>query len=202
VRPRTLARVPTTTLYLVRHGEQAHGAADGDDPGAVLTPTGRRQADALGRRLAGVRLDALRHGPLPRAAQTAAVLATHLPGVPVEASDLLQDRTPIPDAATAGALPPRYRAFLDTVPAEERDEGAARLSAAVAELTAVGPADRAELLVTHTFVIGWFVRHVLDAPDWRWLGLNHAHCGLTTIAVTDDGRPPLLLGYNDVGHLP
>jgi serine/threonine-protein phosphatase PGAM5 len=196
--------VPTTTLYLVRHAEQEHGAPGhgaGDDPAAGLTADGRRQADALGRRLAGVRLDALRHGPLPRAAQTAAVLATYLPGVPVERSDLLQDRTPIPVGAAAAAVPARYRAFLDSVPADERDEGAAHLSAAVAELTAVGDADRAELLVTHTFVIGWFVRHVLEAPDWRWLGLNHAHCGLTTIAVAGD-RPPMLLGYNDVGHLP
>jgi serine/threonine-protein phosphatase PGAM5 len=193
--------VPTTTLYLVRHAEQEHGAATGDDPAAGLTAAGRRQADALGRRLAGVRFDVLRHGPLPRAAQTAAVLATYLAGVPVEGSDLLQDRTPIPLGDAAAAVPARYRAFLDAVPPDERDEGGARLSAAVAELTAVGGADRAELLVTHTFVIGWFVRHVLEAPEWRWLGLNHAHCGLTTIAVADD-RPPMLLGYNDVGHLP
>ena len=196
--------MPTTTLYLVRHAEQAHGAPSdgaGDDPAARLTPTGVGQADALGRRLAGVRFDVLRHGPLPRAAQTAAVLATYLAGVPVEGSDLLQDRTPIPLGDAAAAVPARYRAFLDAVPPDERDEGGARLSAAVAELTAVGGADRAELLVTHTFVIGWFVRHVLEAPEWRWLGLNHAHCGLTTIAVAHD-RPPMLLGYNDVGHLP
>jgi serine/threonine-protein phosphatase PGAM5 len=193
--------VPTTTLYLTRHGEQERGVAAGDDPAAGLTTAGHRQAEALGRRLAGVRLDMLRHGPLPRAAQTAAVLATCLPGVPVEGSDLLQDRTPIPVGEAAAAVPERYRAFLDAVPADERDEGALALSAAVAELTTVGSADRAELLVTHTFVIGWFVRHVMDAPDWRWLGLNHAHCGLTTIAVAGD-RPPMLLGYNDVGHLP
>jgi probable phosphoglycerate mutase len=32
--------------------------------------------------------------------------------------------------------------------------------------------DRCELLVTHNFVIGWFIRHVLAAPWWRWMGLN------------------------------
>jgi serine/threonine-protein phosphatase PGAM5 len=199
--------VPVTTLYLTRHGEQEHGdPAAGDDPGAVLTAAGVRQAHALGRRLErlagdGVRFGALRHGPLPRAAQTAATLATYLPGVPVTGTDLLQDRTPIPLGAAADAVPGRYRRFLAEVPADERDEGAARLSAAFAELTAVGGHDRTEVLVTHTFVIGWFVRQVLDAPAWRWLGLNHAPCGLTTIAVADD-RPPALLGYNDVGHLP
>jgi probable phosphoglycerate mutase len=194
--------VPTTTLYLTRHAEQRHdpGAA-GDDPAATLTPHGVRQAHRLGARLAGVRFDVLRHGPLPRTAQTARLLADHLPGVRVEETDLLQDRTPIPAAADRAAMPARYAAFLDAVPPEERDEDAAQLTAAAAELLVTGAADRAELLVTHTFVIGWFVRHVLDAPAWRWLGLNHAHCGLTTIAVHDD-RPPMLLGYNDVGHLP
>jgi serine/threonine-protein phosphatase PGAM5 len=43
---------------------------------------------------------------------------------------------------------------------------------------------------------------VLDAQAWRRLGLNQAHCALTTIAVHDDRPPMLLLGHNDVGHLP
>ena len=41
--------------------------------------------------------------------------------------------------------------------------------------------DSNELLVTHNFVIAWFVRHVLDAPDWKWMGLNTANGGLTII---------------------
>ena len=100
----------------------------------------------------------------------------------------------------AGAVPERYRAFLAAVPGNERDEGARHLSAAAAELLTVADRDRAEILVTHTFVVGWLVRQVLDAPAWRWIGLDAAHCGLTTIAVHDD-RPAMLLGYNDVGHL-
>jgi broad specificity phosphatase PhoE len=194
--------VPTTTLYLTRHGEQHHEpGATGDDPAATLTGAGVRQAHALGTRLTGVGFDVLRHGPLPRTAATARLLAGHLPGVRVEETDLLQDRTPIPTGPDAVAMPERYEAFLAAVPQQERDEDAAALRSAVGRLLVTGDRDRAELLVTHTFVIGWFVRHVLDAPAWRWLGLNHAHCGLTTIAVHDD-RPPMLLGYNDVGHLP
>ena len=45
-----------------------------------------------------------------------------------------------------------------------------------------------ELLITHNFVIGWFVREVLQAPDWRWMTLNQAHCGLTVLAQKH-GRP-------------
>jgi probable phosphoglycerate mutase len=50
-------------------------------------------------------------------------------------------------------------------------------------------------------VIGWFVRHVLDAPTWRWIGLNQENCGLT-IVQWDTDRPPTLVCFNDVGHLP
>ena len=39
-----------------------------------------------------------------------------------------------------------------------------------------GAEDRHELLITHNFVIGWFVRHTLDAQVWRWIGLNQANC--------------------------
>ncbi len=55
-------------------------------------------------------------------------------------------------------------------------------------------------MVTHNFVIGWFVRHVLQAPPWRWLGLNQANCGLTVVQWGSE-RPPALLTFNDTGHL-
>jgi hypothetical protein len=54
--------------------------------------------------------------------------------------------------------------------------------------------------VSH-FVIGWFVRYVLDAPWWRWMGLNQFNCALTIIKVSD-GEPPALVTFNDIGHLP
>jgi serine/threonine-protein phosphatase PGAM5 len=189
-----------TVLYLVRHGEQDH-SEDGAEPDAGLSATGRQQAHLLGRRLATVPFTSVRHSPLRRAAETARILATYLPGVPVNPSELVGDRTPIPTDDEAGGMPERYRPFLNGIPAGERDPGARHLSEAVRELTTVGTDDRVDLLVTHNFVIGWFVRHALDAPAWRWLGLNQANCGLTIIRA-DGGRPPTLVAFNDVGHLP
>jgi hypothetical protein len=43
-----------------------------------------------------MKVAAVLHSPRLRAAQTAAILAEDLPGVPVHANDLLDDRTPIP----------------------------------------------------------------------------------------------------------
>ena len=74
------------------------------------------------------------------------------------------------------------------------------LQAAVEHFGVTGEEDRYELLITHNFVIGWFVRHVLDAPVWRWIGLNQANCAIT-IVQWDSDRPPTLVSFNDTGHL-
>lgn len=83
-----------TRLYLVRHGEQDPAANHGPDGG--LSPLGRDQADRLGRRLRGVPFAAIHHSPSARAAETAAIVGGHLPGVPAHACDHVADRTPVP----------------------------------------------------------------------------------------------------------
>jgi serine/threonine-protein phosphatase PGAM5 len=190
----------STLLYLVRHAEQAHSPA-GDEPDGGISALGEQQAHRLGRRLANVPFDVVRHSPLRRAVQTAQILASYLPGIPVNCSELLRDRTPIPSASQAGMVPLQYRPFLGNIPAAERDTGAAHLTAAVEQLAIVDAGNRHELLVTHNFVIGWFVRHALDAPAWRWMGLNQFNCALTIIEIQPH-LPPMLITFNDIGHLP
>ncbi len=190
----------STLLYLVRHAEQEHSAS-GDDADSGLSGLGERQAHQLGRRLAGVPFDAVRHSPLRRAAETAQIVAEYLPGVAVSGSELLRDRTPVPAAGEASEVPSQFRPFLDKVPEDVRDQGGEQLTAAVEELSTTGDGDRCELLITHNFVIGWFVRHALDAPAWRWIGLNQFSCALTIIQFQPD-QPPMLIAFNDLGHLP
>nr|BFE71088.1 histidine phosphatase family protein [Actinoplanes digitatis] len=187
-----------TQLYLVRHGEQ--DPASGHAPEGGLSRLGRVQADRLGRRLRAVPFSAIHHSPLARAAQTADIVADHLPGVPRHRCDLVADRTPVPSAEHRDRYPGRWHDWLDGVPADERDEEAVALRAAVEHLGVTGAEDRRELLITHNFVIGWFVRHVLDAPEWRWIGLNQANCGITVVRWDAD-RPPALVSFNDTGHL-
>ena len=191
----------STLLYLVRHGEQQRAPGDGEDPGLGLSALGEEQARYLGRRLANVPFDVVCHGPSRRAAETAAILSEYLAGVPVRESDLLTDRTPMPIPGQEESVPAQYRWFLDSVPEEERDLGGSRLDAAVARLAVATDTDRCELLVTHNFVIGWFVRHVMAAPWWRWMGLNQFNCALTIIKVSGS-EPPALVTFNDIGHLP
>jgi hypothetical protein len=45
------------------------------------------------------------------------------------------------------------------------------------------------------------VLQALEAPERRWIGLNHQNCGLTVIRYRDD-VPATLIAHNDVAHLP
>ena len=185
----------THYLYLVRHGEHLdaeHGLEDGP-----LSPRGRRQAELLADRLSGVPLDAVWHSPLERAAETARAVADRLPAVDPRPSPLLFDCIPTGMTPDTPAI---YESFFGSFTEAEVDAGRAQMADAVSEFLA-RKADAHELLITHNFVIAWFVREALDAPEWRWMTVNQAHCGLTVLAQRP-GRPWALVSHNDLAHLP
>jgi probable phosphoglycerate mutase len=186
-------------LYLVRHGE-----ATADE--TALSDRGRRQATLLGDRLRGVPFAAVHHGPLPRAAGTAALITARLGAAPAaHACPPAGDYIPYLPArqelhpASADSIV----AFLEAFPAAEREDGPRLAREAVDRFTGPAAQDtpRHDLVITHNFLIGWLVREALDAPPGRWIGLNHANAGLTVIRYTAN-RPPAVLVYNDTGHLP
>lgn len=185
-------------LYLTRHGE-----ASSDD--SALTDNGRRQAVLLGERLRGAPLTAIHHGPLARAEQTAQLVCEQLDGVPLcraaPAGDYIPympQREELPSESADAML-----GHLAQFPAEEREQGPGLAQEALAQFTGpvAGDEPRHELVVTHNFLIGWLIRAALDAPKWRWMGINHANAALTVIRYTP-GRPPSVLLFNDTGHLP
>jgi probable phosphoglycerate mutase len=188
----------TRHLYLGRHG-----AADAF---GQLTGVGRRQAGLLGERLARLPVDAVWHSPLPRATASAHELARYLPNVPVaEAAELVDH---VPYVPTAAETPPSWAGFFDGYDDAEAASGRRLAEALVARFAKVpGPGvegtrpDRHEVLVTHAFQVAWLVRHALDAPPARWLGLNSANTALTVIEYRD-GLPPSIVMFNDMSHLP
>jgi probable phosphoglycerate mutase len=197
-----------TLLYLVRHAEQEQ--TPDEDPTVGISPRGRQQARLLGQRLKDVPFDGIHHSPALRAEETAQLVAESLPGIPVHASALLSDRTPMPSPEQEASYPPQALPWLATVPVAERDESAIQISAAMRYFAELGgdartaqdePRPAHHLLITHAFVIGWFVREALDAPPSRWLGLNPFNAGLTVIHCRPE-QPPNLISFNDIGHLP
>ncbi|WP_327116331.1 histidine phosphatase family protein [Streptomyces sp. NBC_01341] len=189
----------TRYLYVARHGE-----ASADE--TELTENGRRQALLLGERLRDVPFAAVHHGPLPRAAQTARLVHERLRGdVPLRVAEPAGDYVPyVPRREELPAeSADRLLAFVAQVPEEERTRGPELARAALTRFTgcAAGDEPRHELVVTHAFLAAWLVCDALDAPAWRWLGLNHSNAALTVIRYTP-GRPAALVMVNDMGHLP
>ncbi|MGA6157295.1 histidine phosphatase family protein [Stenotrophomonas sp. NPDC087984] len=189
----------TRYLYLTRHGE-----ATPDEHG--LTANGRRQAALLGERLRDVPLTAVHHGPLPRAAETARLIGDRLDGVPAHVCEPAGDYVPYtPHRAELPADSADFLLdFVHGFPSDERARGPLLARTAEERFTGPvdGPEDRHELVVTHNFLIGWLVRAALDAPKWRWLGLNQCNAALTVIRYPPPGRPPSVLFSNDMAHLP
>lgn len=184
------------TLYLVRHGEQIdaeHGLPDGP-----LSPRGIRQAQLLAERLGGVPFTGAWHSPLQRAAETARIIAERLPSLNPQPSALLFDCIP---SGKEADTPDSYDPFFGSVTDADIEAGSAQMEDAVAEFLRSRRGEHHELLITHNFVIGWFVREVLGAPAWRWITINQANCGLTVLQQKP-GRPWTLVTHNDLGHLP
>ena len=189
----------TRLLYLARHAEP-------EADGAALTSRGAQQAQYLGRRLAHLPLSRITHGPLPRAAETARVVAEQFEHPPsLSEVDAAGDYVPhvpgreeVPDAWVDAVL-----SALADVSVEEASQGAALGSRAIDLLA--GPAtdgrERVEVVITHAFTIGWLVRHALDSPSWRWWPPTQCHAGLTIIRYGLEG-PPTVVVSNDVAHLP
>jgi len=186
----------THYLYLVRHGEHQdaeHGLTDGP-----LSPRGRRQAALLADRLSGIPLDAVWHSPLRRATETARIVAERLPSVSPEPTALLFDCVP---TGMTDETPAAFEPFFGAVTEEEIEAGRAQLADATGEFLMRKQGEVHELLITHNFVIAWFVREVLQAPEWRWMTLNQANCGLTVLGQKP-GRPWTVVTHNDLAHLP
>lgn len=183
-------------LYLVRHGEQQD--AEYGLPDGPLSAKGTRQARAIAERLSGVPFTHAWHSPLQRAEETAAIMTERMPALESQPSALLMDCIP---SGPAGDMPHSFQPFFGSVTPAQIEAGKAQMADAVSEFLAPAREDRHDLLITHNFVIAWFVREVFDSPPWRWLGINQANCGLTIIRVRST-KPPVLLTHNDLGHLP
>jgi len=185
------------TIYLARHAAALPG--EEQDPG--LSAAGQAQADALGRRLAAEPIRTVLHSPRARARQTARAVAVHLPGARLEATDLLDDRTAVPSPGRTDEYPAHRHAWLEQVPPAERDVDGRLMTSAWERLSAPGPAGGV-LLVTHAFVVGWFVREVLGAPPAAWLRLMPVpNAGLTVVGSDRYGERTLEL-FNATDHLP
>jgi probable phosphoglycerate mutase len=202
----------STELILVRHGQseaviegQSLPLVDGHgDP--PLSEEGRRQAEAVGARLAGEQVDAIYVSSLCRTHQTAAPLASRLGITPTIDPDLREvflgeweggafrqkvaDRDPV---AVQMFVEQRW----DVIPGAESSAAlGARLRAAVERIAAAHPGERV-VVVSHGGAIGELLRQATNSDPWAFVGADNASISHLVVAA----EAWRLRRFNDTSHL-
>jgi len=205
------------TVLLTRHGHTDKSEPEqylGQRVQASLTERGRRDAEALAKRLEGVALDRVISSPLGRAVETADILAV-ISGATVETDERL---TELDYGAWEGLTVedidlrfPGERAEYDANPALTRVGGgesgidvAARLSHFLDDLLDwwhKEPDDRTCLLVGHSSLNRVLLAVLLDVPlaDYR-RRFKQDWANLTVLRWESRAEGPLLMLANDEAH--
>lgn len=184
---------PKRILYLVRHGNFDVRARPDHGLGGSLTALGRRQARLTAKRLSQLPIDAIYHSDMPRAAETAAIIAEHLPGAPIQSSRLLRECTP--------GMPQVFAEYFKDYPPEQLERErrqAERAYQKFFKLTRRG--ERREVLVCHGNIIRYFLARVMQAPATVWTGMDVRQGSISEVELQAAWQRVNAL--SDVGHLP
>ena len=198
-------RTPTVVL-LVRHARTATTGKrlPGQAAGLVLSPAGRREAEAVAGRLAGVKLAAVYSSPLERARETAAAIARPRRLAVRIARDLidldvgrwagLPSGPPgsVPEWATIQRHPSGFR-FPD---GESFTDMQARVVAAIARLVERHPGQTV-VAVSHADPIKAALAHALGIPLDLFQRLVVATASVSAVAYGPAG--PTVLTANATG---
>lgn len=204
-----------TRLVLVRHGESmatVDQVVGGHDGCSGLSPRGREQAEALRRRLAAtgeIEADVILASILPRAVETAAIIAPALGGLPVaQDCDLCEIHPGESDGLSWEEYGRRYNVDMRADPlapiapgGESLADFHGRVSKTLLRI-ADEHAGRTVVLVCHGGVVagsfhtffGLSVEHGVPVSVWT------ENTALTEWAREGDGRWRLLR-HNDTAHL-
>jgi broad specificity phosphatase PhoE len=183
-------------LFLVRHGQYAKDSALPGDSDGSLTALGREQATLAAERLAGLPAATIHHSTLRRAIETAAIIATRLPGAPLHPSPLLRECIP--------SIPPGFESLFTHFPPERVARDGLQAEEAFATYFAPPPDDaddQHEVIVCHGNLIRFLVCRVLGAPRDAWIHTDIQLCGISEVTIGGPHRITLER-HNDVGHLP
>lgn len=182
--------MPIRTLYLVRHGQYIAGDSNTLQP-EVLTALGRKQAARIGKRLSEVQFSSLHHSTMPRAVETASIIAEFLPPLKRHATPLLCEGLP--------SVAPHFKAPFRK-PRAEVMKTRKRMDDAFTRFFRPSRVDRNDLIVAHGNIIRYFVRKALGDAVHRWWQLDILQCSLSIVRVTP--TRVVLVSFNDVGHIP
>jgi serine/threonine-protein phosphatase PGAM5 len=185
----------TKTLYLIRHGQYYFHNEHIDKMGGNLTPAGIKQAQATAQRVKLWPITAIHASTMPRALETAQIIAGELPNVPLHPSDDLWECLP--------HIPPRYAKHFSGYAPEAIAQDRLHAERAFAKYFQPSTAtqDQVELIVAHGTLIRYFVCRVLEIEPEAWASMDICNCSISEILIEANGHMTLI-SHNDIGHLP
>ena len=201
-----------TELYLIRHG--AYTLQDKPPFDLGLTAEGRLQAERLRDRLVGseIAADVLISSPMPRALQTAQIIAPALNNLPIVLNDEVQEwrnseghDLPFEEFVRQFmATPASERPFYAPAPGVERwTDFIFRIGSTLQRITQEYAGQKI-VIVGHGGTIEASFNLFMGLSLWRLtpIGLDPAYTSLTVWRNPDPPRTGWLLeSYNDIGHL-
>jgi probable phosphomutase (TIGR03848 family) len=202
--------IKPTTLLLIRHGEnewtESHKLA-GRTPGVHLNQYGRRQAKALGKRLAKTKLSAVYSSPLERTVETAKAIAKHHKLKTMTRSGLLEvdygawTGKAIKKLAKKNTWPviQFYPSGANFPNGESMYQMQARMVNEINELVAKHPG-QIIAIVGHADLIKAAVAHYLGVHFDLFQRIVISTASITSISFTFMG--PRILKINDTNHNP
>lgn len=199
-----------TQLLLVRHAVNdwvGKNRLAGWTPGVHLNDEGRREAEALARRLAGVELKAIYSSPLERTVETAEIIAQPH-GIPIRIREGIGEARygewtgqKLEDLSKTDLWP-----VIQFHPSGARFPGGEALremqARAVAEIDAICENHREDVVavVSHADVIKAIIAHYVGMHFDLFQRLSVSPASLSVLVVGKMG--PRLVRLNDTSHIP
>jgi serine/threonine-protein phosphatase PGAM5 len=181
------------TILLIRHG-QYHAAEKGMPE--RLTALGRWQAKRVGRRLREYKISRIVHSSMPRAHETAAIIKKELKfrGA-LQPCEKLHECVP--------GFPAALRKMDGPTATKNLKRQIAQAEAAFRKYFKASRRDSVEVLVCHGNIIRYLLCRVLGIESLNWVKMDILQCSVSTVALgTKRAHRRMLLGFNDVGHIP
>ncbi len=179
-------------LYLIRHGQYEPL----DDPNGTLTEVGKEQAYFTAKRFQECPISTIYFSTMPRAKETAVIIANQFPNAKQIASPLLRECFP--------SVPEPFKAHFAQFPAEEITAGKVQAHKAFESYfnpIEDGDDEVHEMIVAHGNLISHFICQILQAPVDSWIRTDIFHCGISQIIIFSNGLQKLIR-HNDNSHLP
>jgi serine/threonine-protein phosphatase PGAM5 len=185
----------TKTLFLIRHGQYYFHNEHIDKMGGSLTPAGIQQAQATAQRVKALPITAIHSSSMPRALETARVIAAELPNVPFQYADDLWECLP--------HIPPKFAKYFTNYTPEAIAADRAHAENAFNKYfqPTTETLNQTELIIAHGTLIRYLVCRVLEIEPEAWANLDMCNCGISEVMIEANGNMTLI-SHNDVGHLP